>query len=182
MHRMHPITKTLGLELLQGIIDSFLATDPRTLCDLEQSYNANESIRSLVQEVKTLQRVLETTEEDEERRALEEDIVGRILLVCWREISSAVLQATAKIVHYVLDLDVKAQWRLMCLRRIAIAFQAMNSDTADDNQACLRQILANAKAKTSKHKMYLAVRTSRRCRTGSWCEETLDNTSAQQRQ
>lgn len=42
MHRMHPITKTLGLELLQGIIDSFLATDPRTLCELEQSYNANE--------------------------------------------------------------------------------------------------------------------------------------------
>lgn len=36
------------------------------------------SIRSLVQEVKTLQKVLETTEEDEERRALEEDIVGRV--------------------------------------------------------------------------------------------------------
>ncbi|KIM51092.1 hypothetical protein SCLCIDRAFT_12211 [Scleroderma citrinum Foug A] len=57
---------------------------------LQRPIARNTTIKSMVEDVKALQVKLNTTEDDDEQCALEEDITGRILLICWCGIHSEI--------------------------------------------------------------------------------------------
>ncbi|KAL4073149.1 hypothetical protein V8B97DRAFT_186804 [Scleroderma yunnanense] len=63
----------------------------------------NDGIRSNVQTVWELDKALSSLNDDDERRALEEDITGMILLTCWRGVRSEVEKALRKVVDLVVN-------------------------------------------------------------------------------
>ncbi|KIO03644.1 hypothetical protein M404DRAFT_1001125 [Pisolithus tinctorius Marx 270] len=56
---------------------------------------------STVQEVEALQAKLIETEDEDEQRALEEDVTGKILWLCWCGIRAEVDELLSKVVHYI---------------------------------------------------------------------------------
>ncbi|KAI6102849.1 hypothetical protein EDD17DRAFT_1617129 [Pisolithus thermaeus] len=57
----------------------------------------------MLQEIQVLQEMLDTVKDEDEQRALEEDITGKILLTCCLGICSEVEHVPAKVVDYILN-------------------------------------------------------------------------------
>lgn len=124
-------------------------------------------ISRMVKDINTLEQDRRKAGDDGEQRALEEDILGKILLTCERGISFEVRQATAMVVDSMLCNEMKAAHRLgdghtetttRRVRKVAKVLRDILVDVPDDGQAHFRRILADAKAGMSKHKMYLEAR------------------------
>lgn len=163
---MRPIAKTLGFEFIDVITTGFLRA--KTLFDGLVDGGENDAddggISSLVQEVEKLQEEHDRADDDGERRALEEDITGKVLLVCQRGISSEVEQAIAKVVDRLLkdetvDRNVLSE-RAEDLHNISERFREVLADLPDDRHAHLRRIMVDARARTSKRELYLATRAT----------------------
>ncbi|KAI6041701.1 hypothetical protein EDC04DRAFT_2666574, partial [Pisolithus marmoratus] len=55
----------------------------------------------MFREIEALQAKLEETEDEDEQRALEEDVTGKILWLCWCGICAQVDELLPKVVDYI---------------------------------------------------------------------------------
>ncbi|KAL4080984.1 hypothetical protein J3A83DRAFT_112060 [Scleroderma citrinum] len=124
----------------------------------------NDGIRSNVQTVWELDKALSSLNDDDERRALEEDITGMILLTCWRGVRSEVEKALRKVVDLVVnDLAVDGGLgyaRALCLRDIATIFRQVVDECPDNGQCPLRRVMQDAEKGTRKRDLLLAAKQS----------------------
>ncbi|KIO06376.1 hypothetical protein M404DRAFT_999034 [Pisolithus tinctorius Marx 270] len=169
VRKVHPIVNTLGFAFIEDITSALLNTNDLwdTFHQKDEYDKWNDNTRyicNMVQEINILEEEHHKASDDGERRALEEDIVGKILLTCERGISFEVRQATAMVVESLLCNDTKTTDKIGLqrtgtatrhVRKIAKVLRDILVDVPDDSQAHFRRALADAKAGTSKHKMYL---------------------------
>ncbi|KAI5984906.1 hypothetical protein F5J12DRAFT_62511 [Pisolithus orientalis] len=113
-------------------------------------YDRQLHLPSAIEEVEALQVKLDATVDEDERRALEEDITGKILWLCWCGICAEVDQQLPKIVDYI-------RREGNGLVEIVLAMDLINPG---DDEAHLRRIMLDAGAGTSKHKLWLAARAA----------------------
>ncbi|KAI6041059.1 hypothetical protein EDC04DRAFT_1352932 [Pisolithus marmoratus] len=115
---------------------------------------------SEVEEIKQWQETLNRSNDVHERRTLVEDIVGKILLACWRGVKSEIVQVLRKVVdRYVNNEAVgHTQWgRTDRLSKIGGVFwQAIHHIPEDLNP--LRRIMDDALHRVSKHQLLLSER------------------------
>ncbi|KAI6145869.1 hypothetical protein BKA82DRAFT_4162036 [Pisolithus tinctorius] len=64
-------------------------------------YDRHLNTPSMVQEIEALWKKLNATEDEDEQRALEEDVTGKILWFCWRGICAEVEELLPKVVDYI---------------------------------------------------------------------------------
>ncbi|KAI6142967.1 hypothetical protein BKA82DRAFT_4186992 [Pisolithus tinctorius] len=141
---MESISQTLGLGLLKYIGLTF----KDTWADVRWKAScAHFNTPSVVQEVETLQAKLSTTEDEDERRALEEDVTGKA-----RTASTCLLSTL--MVHLLIDL-------VALLQGLDEIYETMASLTdPGDDQAHLQRIMFDAGAGTSKHQLLLDARAA----------------------
>lgn len=155
-------SKSFGRELLcvisefyQGSPASFVpgSWPPRSKVNRIMQGDIDEKkrrIQSFAQEVEALQNMLDDVSDESRRRALEEDITGKILLSCWNEIRSEVGQTLSKIVDYVVKDKVVYQqapytpawYRHHRLKKIGQIFADVISENLDEGQNALQRIRA----------------------------------------
>ncbi|KAI6143336.1 hypothetical protein BKA82DRAFT_296234 [Pisolithus tinctorius] len=151
------ISQTLSVGLLDRICSSFLG---------ESKDKQQVNVHSTVQGIASLQATLEATHDEDEQRALEEDITGKILWLYWCEISSEVDQLLPKVVEYIRkerDSDVRPSG----LREIAEIIKGTPYISPDDDIAHLQRIMLDASAGISKYKLWLAAQAAERARCPS---------------
>ncbi|KAI5985151.1 heterokaryon incompatibility protein-domain-containing protein [Pisolithus albus] len=89
------ISQTLGVGLLE-----YIHTTIRDACEDEiiqdTAHARRVDIHSTLQEIKTLQTILDTTDDEDEQRALEEDVTGKVLWISWCGILSELEQLLAE--------------------------------------------------------------------------------------
>ncbi|KIM59820.1 hypothetical protein SCLCIDRAFT_1185636 [Scleroderma citrinum Foug A] len=130
-------------------------------CDAELS-SKSLGIMSMVQEVKMLQGVLDTTTGLEEKWALEEDIIGKILWICWCGIHAEVGQVLPQALdHIVNDETVASELRNVRPWYIGNIFEEAAANPPDDIQAHLLRVMADAEARVSKYQLLLAEKAVR---------------------
>ncbi|KAI5984782.1 hypothetical protein EDC04DRAFT_1624520 [Pisolithus marmoratus] len=67
----------------------------------------------MVQEIKTLQAKLNETVDEDEQRALEEDVTGKILWLCWCGICAEVEELLPKVVDYLRrEANMRGLWEM----------------------------------------------------------------------
>ncbi|KAI6107119.1 hypothetical protein EDD16DRAFT_1624121 [Pisolithus croceorrhizus] len=97
-------------------------------------------IRSLIQDVRTLEAKLDTVEDEDEKRALEEDIAGKILLACWRGVRSEIEKVLSRVAnHVVTDATVGRdgrKQRLKLLRDVGDVFKHATNDGHGESRGC----------------------------------------------
>lgn len=127
---------------------------------LQRPIARNTTIKSMVEDVKALQVKLNTTEDDDEQCALEEDITGRILLIGWCGIHSEIEPVLAEAMEYIMKDETVSRavlsTRVGFLERFGRIFEEAIAEPPEQDQAHLRRIMADAKAGTSKHQLLLA--------------------------
>lgn len=143
------ISQTLSVgALLETISTTFIGK-----CGERLSPRAN--IHSMVQEIRVLQADLDATEDEDEQRALEEDITGKILWTLWYGIFSEVERVLPEVVNYIREEGV-----VPGLIQIGRIIEGTHS-ASDDDQIHLRRVMADARAGISKHQLLLAARAAR---------------------
>ncbi|KAI6042427.1 hypothetical protein EDC04DRAFT_1003660 [Pisolithus marmoratus] len=119
---------------------------------------------SMFQEIEALQAKLNKTEDEDEQRALEEDITGKILWLCRCGIYAEVLELLPKVVDYIRGEENMEQGvRNMCSAMIPILF----ADPGLDDQAHLQRIMLDAGAKISKCELLRAARDATQAKWSS---------------
>ncbi|KAI5984900.1 hypothetical protein F5J12DRAFT_62275 [Pisolithus orientalis] len=151
------ILQTLSADLLQHILrvffDAYFGHQySRTLQPSDIEYDGQLDIPSMIKEVEVLQAKLDATVDEDEQRALEEDVTGKILWLCWCGICAEVDQLLPKVVGYI-----RREGNMKGL--VTIALITCSTDPGDD-QAHLQRIMLDAGAGTSKHKLWLAARAA----------------------
>ncbi|KAI6041240.1 X-domain of DnaJ-containing-domain-containing protein [Pisolithus marmoratus] len=121
------------------------------------------SVRSLMQEMEKVQAKGEVGED--ELRALEEDMTGKILLASWRGTRFEVVQVLREVVDHVLK-DREASEKTLVNRAkglliIGHIFKATVPDESDEDRRELERIVAEAATGKSKHQQ---VRTAAKAR------------------
>lgn len=150
------ISQTLGVGLLECISATLdYRSRNRWFKDDRQT-----NIYSMVQEIKALQAKLVITGDEDELRALEEDIAGKILWLCWCGINSEVNEILPKVRDYVLRDDAWQDDTRHGLYEAARILKGTPHVDPDDDQAHLRRIMADAGAGTSKYQLLLAARAA----------------------
>ncbi|KAI6163933.1 hypothetical protein EDD17DRAFT_405947 [Pisolithus thermaeus] len=171
------ISRTLSVGLLEHIRTSFLNAS-----EDNQSRQAGQvcsihydklNVRSTVQEIVELQTTLDATQNEDEQRALEEDITGKILWFCWCGVSAEVDQLLPKVLIYVRtkfdsmapkptpDYDARRGFRA-----IAEIMQKTPRTGQEDDMTHLQRIMLDAGAGVSKHKLWLGARAAEQARCG----------------
>ncbi|KAI5988498.1 hypothetical protein EDC04DRAFT_1440770 [Pisolithus marmoratus] len=137
-------------------------------------YDRQLDIPSMVQEIKMLQAKLDETEHEDEQRALEEDITGKILWLCWCGICAEVDELLPKVVDCV-----RREGNMEGFREIHLAtISAMSAEPGlEDDQAHLQRIMLDAGAKTSKYELLLAARGAEQAKWSGTNRDTpaIDN-------
>ncbi|KAI6020583.1 hypothetical protein EDC04DRAFT_403956 [Pisolithus marmoratus] len=106
---------------------------------------------SMVQEIEALQAKLNETVDENEQRALEEDVTGKILWFYWCGICAEVDELLPKVVDYLQrEADMESLYNVS-----SAIFSTMGADPGDD-QTHLQRIMHDAGAGTSKHQLLLA--------------------------
>ncbi|KAI5988500.1 hypothetical protein EDC04DRAFT_1440835 [Pisolithus marmoratus] len=125
-----------------------------------------------VHEIEALQVQLDATENEEEQRALEEDITGRILWLCWCGICAEVDELLPKVVGYI-----RGEGDVEGLREIYRVMNQTGHIDPNDAQAHLRRIMLDARAGISKHQLLLAARAADQAKwSGATRVSTIANT------
>ncbi|KAH7890782.1 X-domain of DnaJ-containing-domain-containing protein [Phlebopus sp. FC_14] len=122
------------------------------------------SVQSLVQEMERLQAKGEVAED--ELRALEQDMTGRILLASWRGTRFEVVQVLREVVDHVLkDRDASKQVlmnRAKGLMIIGHIFKTTTPDESDEDRRELERMVAEAATGKSKYQQHRATAKPRR--------------------
>ncbi|KAI6013246.1 hypothetical protein EDC04DRAFT_719515 [Pisolithus marmoratus] len=123
------------------------------------------NIRSLIREATILEDQLDMVEDDDEKRALEEDVTGKILLACWRGVCSEIEPILTKVAHLIVT-DTRVgrdgrKQRIRLLRDVGDAFKHATNDGHGESRGChLRRIVVDAEENVSKYKLLLASRVA----------------------
>ncbi|KAI6038943.1 hypothetical protein EDC04DRAFT_1850707 [Pisolithus marmoratus] len=127
---------------------------------------------SIFRDIKALQAKLNETEDEDEQRALEEDVTGKILWFCWCGICAEVDELLPKVVDYMRREGNMKGFRKICF----VVFDTMRADPGlEDDQAHLQRIMLDAAAKTSKYELLLAARDAEQAK---WSGSRTPPTSA----
>ncbi|KAI6012776.1 hypothetical protein F5J12DRAFT_551200 [Pisolithus orientalis] len=143
-HEARCISQTLGAGILQHISMAF------TCGHLCIDYDGQLSTGSILQEINALQTKLDATENEAEQRVLEEDITGKILWFCWHGICLEVHELLSEVLNYI-----RKAGEVYGLLKIGQIIEQVMPDLNGD-QAHLQRIMADARAGTSKHQLWLA--------------------------
>ncbi|KAI6005390.1 hypothetical protein EDC04DRAFT_1010420 [Pisolithus marmoratus] len=152
VHEVKSISQTLSASLLQHISATFARQ--MTDCASHLDYDRQLDPRSAVQEIMALQAKLNAVEDEDEQRALGEDVTGKILWFYWCGICVEVDELLPKVPNCI--------WRegvlegLLEIRRI---IEETHTEPGDD-QAHLQRIMLDAGAGTSKHQLLLTARVA----------------------
>ncbi|KAF9240694.1 DnaJ domain-containing protein [Melanogaster broomeanus] len=116
------------------------------------------SVQSLMQDMEKLQAKGEVTEE--ELRALEQDMTGKILLASWRGTRFEVVQVLREVVEHVLK-DREASEQVLFSRAkglliIGQIFKSTTPDESDEDRRELERMVAEAATGKSKHEQLRA--------------------------
>ncbi|KAI6003310.1 hypothetical protein F5J12DRAFT_170801 [Pisolithus orientalis] len=130
------------------------------------NYDRQLDIHSKVQEIKVLKAKLDATEDEDEQRALEEDITGRILWLCWCGICAEVDQLLPMVVGYI-----QREGNIAALYEIYQIMTSRKYAEPDDNQAHFQRVMLDAGAGTSKHQLLLAARAAEQAK---WSDTNKD--------
>ncbi|KAI6123080.1 hypothetical protein EV401DRAFT_1301832 [Pisolithus croceorrhizus] len=103
-------------------------------------YDRQANIRSMVQEIAVLQAKLCATKDDDEQRALEEDLTGMVLWLCWCGICQEVEQLLPETVNFICK-----EGMTDGLKDIGSIIRGIRT-YPDDNQAHLQRIMIDAGA------------------------------------
>ncbi|KAI6008831.1 hypothetical protein F5J12DRAFT_55107 [Pisolithus orientalis] len=100
------ISRTLTAGLFQHIGATFFnAYMGHEYSDTNQSshvdYDRQVNTRAMMEELRVLRAKFDVTEDDDEQRALEEDVAGKILWLCWCGICAEVDQILPEVVSYI---------------------------------------------------------------------------------
>lgn len=141
-------------DMSKRIIEFISSLSPQT------SMLGHTGIHDMVEEIKKLQEGLDTTKNNYEQCALEEDVTGRILWACYSGLYSVVGHIPAKVLHSALANDslYTLMDRLKFLEEISRIFNDALAELPTDDQAHLQRIMADADTGTSKYKLLLAER------------------------
>ncbi|KAI6135394.1 hypothetical protein EV401DRAFT_1882024 [Pisolithus croceorrhizus] len=167
------ISQTLGADLLEHIMITFreayhehvlsiMATDQAS----HMKYDRQLDARSMVQDIKTLQVKFDTTKDEDEQRALEEDVTGKartvsspVVLLVWDLRRSGRTVTEGKPTLSLLWMSFDTVQVVDYIRRegsIKGEFLAVNPSTdPGDDQAHLQRIMLDAGANTSKYRLWL---------------------------
>ncbi|KAI6144483.1 hypothetical protein BKA82DRAFT_1004831 [Pisolithus tinctorius] len=127
-------------------------------------YDRQVNARAMMEELRVLRAKLDVTEDDDEQRALQEDVARKILWLCWCGICAEVDQLLPEVVSYI-----REEGNLLGLSEIRNIIER-TSTNVDDDQAHLRRIMLDAGAGTSKHQLLLASRATEQIR---WSATTM---------
>ncbi|KAI5987985.1 hypothetical protein F5J12DRAFT_531973 [Pisolithus orientalis] len=178
MYELKSISQTLGAGLLKYIGITF--KDARIEHESSRTgpasgieYDRHLNTPSMVEEVKALQEKLNATEDEDEQRALAEDVTGKILWLCWSGICAEVDELLSQVVNYL-----QRENDLRGLRELALAMSSL-IDPPDD-PAHLQRIMFDAGAGTSKHQLLLDARAAEQAKwSGTTIPRGTTNTNAQ---
>lgn len=159
-----------GLQLLHVISTSYHRSSEGSVHSKHSHTHAQKvgsSIRSLIQDVRILEDKLDNVEDEDEKRALEEDIAGKILLACWRGVRSEIEQILYRVAnHIVTDARVERDGRKQrskLLREVGDVFKHATNDGHGESRGChLRRIVVDAEENTSKYELLLTSRAAPR--------------------
>ncbi|KAI5984919.1 hypothetical protein F5J12DRAFT_62920 [Pisolithus orientalis] len=172
-HELKSIRQTLSALLLEDIritfYDAYCEHQPFTGATTVHVLNAvcrQLDIPSTVEEIEVLQMKLDMTFDDDEQRALEEDITGKILWLCWCGICAEVDQLLPKIVDHI-----RREGYMMGLSEISNIIYCAEIEP-DDDQVHLQRIMLDAGAGTSKHQLWLAARAAEEAKWSSTTRDT----------
>ncbi|KAI6156145.1 hypothetical protein EDD17DRAFT_1627584 [Pisolithus thermaeus] len=150
------------------------------------------NIASMVQEIEVLQVKLDATEDEDEQRALEEDVTGKTLWLCWCGICAEVEELLPKVADYLRRQEnmegLRRMNRIMnsTIRASGLAPQGSHLDIPlmypGDDQGHLQRIMLDAGENTSKHQLLLAAWAAERVKwsgANKGTNSTTPNTSFQ---
>ncbi|KAI6143072.1 hypothetical protein BKA82DRAFT_1008966 [Pisolithus tinctorius] len=167
-HELKSIAYTLSAGLLEHICTTFYniylqGVLQRTGQVSHMAYDRQLNTPSMVQEIEALQAKLNATEDEDQQRALEEDITGKILWLCWCGICAEVDQLLPKVVDCI-----RREGSISGLEEIYLAMPSL-TDLGDD-QAHLRWIMFDAGVGTSKYQLLLDTRAAEQAK---WSGATI---------
>lgn len=188
------ISQTLGVGLLEYIRTTILdACQDEIIQDTAHARQVD--IHSTLQEIKVLQTKLDTTDDEDEQRALEEDVTGKILWISWCGILSELEQLLAEVTNCIrreMDSMIPEgsdRFR-QGLREIGdIIKKTTQHNDHNDDLGHLRRIMLDASTGISKQQLWLAARVQEQTKwsgipvgrlTNGQCN-TLEVTSSDQK-
>ncbi|KAI6118035.1 hypothetical protein F5141DRAFT_599643 [Pisolithus sp. B1] len=124
-------------------------------------------VYSILQRITSLQTKLDGTDDEDEQRALEEDVTGQILWVSWWGILLEVKQRLAEVLNYIrsggnsMAPEVRNHFR-QGLDGIGEIIKKTPHVHVDDDLAHLQRTMLDARAGISKHQLWLAARDAER--------------------
>ncbi|KAI6019531.1 hypothetical protein PISMIDRAFT_464861 [Pisolithus microcarpus 441] len=113
----------------------------------------------MIQDIKVLQVKLDATMDEDEQRALAEDVAGKILWLFWCGICAEVDELLPKVVNYIC--------REGIIQGLAEIHRVNPSPDPGDDQMHLQRIMLDAGASTSKYKLWLDNRLDGQVQTGA---------------
>ncbi|KAI5991368.1 hypothetical protein EDC04DRAFT_1344564 [Pisolithus marmoratus] len=156
------ISQTLSVGLLRYICITLLDVSEDNHPTPGHSRQAD--VHSTVQEVGNLQAELQATKDEDEQRALQEDITGKILWFYQQGIRSEVDQILAEVVNYIRnEVNVLETDYHSGLREIVEIIKKA-SHVEDDDITHLQRIMHDAGAGMSRHKSWLTSRAAEQAR------------------
>ncbi|KAI6008833.1 hypothetical protein F5J12DRAFT_826126 [Pisolithus orientalis] len=153
------ISQVLSVSLLRHINFAFsgaYVADEDSLPAKRPDYDRLTNTCTVVEEIRVLQMKLSATEDDDEQRALEEDITGKILWLFWCGICTEAEQLLPEVASYI-----RREGNMKGLRMLQFLIIARKEYVElDDDQANMQRIMLDAGAGTSKHQLLLAARAA----------------------
>ncbi|KAI6161621.1 hypothetical protein EDD17DRAFT_682996 [Pisolithus thermaeus] len=164
------ISQTLSVGLLEHIYTVILdASAAEAFSDGVQDTTCGipPDVYSILQRITSLQTKLDGTDDEDEQRALEEDVTGQILWVSWWGILLEVKQRLAEVLNYIrsggnsMAPEVRNHFR-QGLDGIGEIIKKTPHVHVDDDLAHLQRTMLDARAGISKHQLWLAARDAER--------------------
>ncbi|KAI6143090.1 hypothetical protein BKA82DRAFT_4188194 [Pisolithus tinctorius] len=159
-------------------ISQTLSADTNPESSIE--YDRHLDTSSMVQEIEALCEKLNSTEDEDEQRALEEDITGKILWLCWCGTCAEVDELLPQVVDYIGSLGTPRLTQ-MTIQLTCSGRQKHLADRVDMNlNIRYSRIMFDAGAGTSKHQLLLDARAAEQAKwSGTTALRGTANTNTQ---
>ncbi|KAI6146511.1 hypothetical protein EDD17DRAFT_1651454 [Pisolithus thermaeus] len=174
-HELESVSQTLSASLLVHISTTFdiAARVPPAeqwgyVYDDYADYDRQLNTHPEIQQIQELKVKLDVTEDDDERRTLEEDMTGKILWLCWCGICAEVDQ----LLPMVLDC-IQREGFNWGLHDISNIINSISVDP-DHDRAHLQRIMLDAGAGIAKHRLFLSARTIKNTQGTNYSPSTSD--------
>ncbi|KAL4065627.1 hypothetical protein V8B97DRAFT_1136361 [Scleroderma yunnanense] len=174
--KVEEISQNLCVNLLQVISDIYVKSQELYQLGCRESANNDichgrnnrtidmHDIQLLAMEVKECQQRLDVAQNVDEHHAIEEDMIGKILLVFWKGICSEVEQVVSNVVARIINDTTVHPDVLSCraalLQDLGEILENARAGLPDDYQVRLWQIMQDARSGISKHEIQLVQPTA----------------------